>query len=322
MTCPAHPPNDEKLANGTGMEHLSRGNYAACYGKSGYGMVYTENAAIGGLFGNNSKVKPSTVTDGLSSVPIKLTFFIESGHAPTASLILMRPEQADHYRLGTTFRVDWHGFDEDPGDEARLVPEWTTTFPAGSGAQLVSCPEGDPLFARCFTAIVKGDYVVRLQVSDGILKSAMYEVSANVIDDQPACLGTTSLGITSDGLVPAVYSSSFDAVVGTVDDDLDPFPPDPGEVFGGTLRWFVKGPRDPSFTPQLSGIEGKLTLLPNTYVFGDEVLVRVEVLDRNVERSERMLANCTTERCVCPPEVCQLRAQPCYQRMTWHVRYK
>ena len=37
MDCPSHPLNDEQLDNGTNMEHLARGNYAACYGKSGYG---------------------------------------------------------------------------------------------------------------------------------------------------------------------------------------------------------------------------------------------------------------------------------------------
>jgi prepilin-type N-terminal cleavage/methylation domain-containing protein len=41
MDCPAHPPNDEQLDNGTGMEHLARGNYAASYGKGGYGTAQT-----------------------------------------------------------------------------------------------------------------------------------------------------------------------------------------------------------------------------------------------------------------------------------------
>jgi prepilin-type N-terminal cleavage/methylation domain-containing protein/prepilin-type processing-associated H-X9-DG protein len=67
MDCPSHPPNDEQLANGTAMEHLARGNYAACYGKGGYGSVYGNNPAIGGLFGNNSKVKFEQVTDGTSN---------------------------------------------------------------------------------------------------------------------------------------------------------------------------------------------------------------------------------------------------------------
>jgi prepilin-type processing-associated H-X9-DG protein len=67
MDCPSHPPNDEQLNNGTGMEHLARGNFAACYGKSGYGSVYGNDPTVGGLFGNNSKVRPTAVTDGLSN---------------------------------------------------------------------------------------------------------------------------------------------------------------------------------------------------------------------------------------------------------------
>jgi prepilin-type N-terminal cleavage/methylation domain-containing protein/prepilin-type processing-associated H-X9-DG protein len=67
MDCPSHPWNDEKLDNGTGMEHLARGNLAACYGKGGYGVAHTNNPAVGGLFGNNSKFRPAHVTDGLSN---------------------------------------------------------------------------------------------------------------------------------------------------------------------------------------------------------------------------------------------------------------
>jgi prepilin-type processing-associated H-X9-DG protein len=67
MDCPTHPWNDEKLDNGTNMEHLARGNYAACYGKGGYGTSQTNDGSIGGLFGNNSKFRPSSVIDGLSN---------------------------------------------------------------------------------------------------------------------------------------------------------------------------------------------------------------------------------------------------------------
>ncbi len=67
MTCPAHPFPDERLSNGTGMEHLARGNYAACYGKGGYGSKYTKDQTIGGLFGNNSRVRITDVQDGTSN---------------------------------------------------------------------------------------------------------------------------------------------------------------------------------------------------------------------------------------------------------------
>jgi prepilin-type N-terminal cleavage/methylation domain-containing protein/prepilin-type processing-associated H-X9-DG protein len=67
MDCPSHPMNTENLANGTGMEDLARGNYAACYGKGGYGSVNTNNPAIGGLFGNNSKFRITDIADGTSN---------------------------------------------------------------------------------------------------------------------------------------------------------------------------------------------------------------------------------------------------------------
>src|SRR6185369_13505481 len=67
MDCPSHLLNDEKLNNGTGMEDLARGNYAACYGKSGYGQVNTLKPGTGGLFGNNHTIRVRDVTDGLST---------------------------------------------------------------------------------------------------------------------------------------------------------------------------------------------------------------------------------------------------------------
>jgi prepilin-type N-terminal cleavage/methylation domain-containing protein len=67
MDCPSHPFTDENLANGTNMEHLARGNYAACYGKGGYGSRFTNDDSIGGAFGNNSKVRLDTISDGTSN---------------------------------------------------------------------------------------------------------------------------------------------------------------------------------------------------------------------------------------------------------------
>ena len=67
MDCPSHPLVEEDMANGTGHEHLARGNYAACYGKRGYGSIHTNNPVTGGLFGNNSKVKIEQSSDGMSN---------------------------------------------------------------------------------------------------------------------------------------------------------------------------------------------------------------------------------------------------------------
>ncbi len=67
MDCPSHPFNDEKLDNGTNMEHLARGNYAACYGRGGYGTIYTVDGTTGGLFGNNSQFRIGDIQDGSSN---------------------------------------------------------------------------------------------------------------------------------------------------------------------------------------------------------------------------------------------------------------
>ncbi len=66
MDCPSHPISNEWLNNGTGMEQLARGNYAACYGRS-YGVRYTKDPSLGGMFGNNHSIALRDVTDGTSN---------------------------------------------------------------------------------------------------------------------------------------------------------------------------------------------------------------------------------------------------------------
>jgi prepilin-type N-terminal cleavage/methylation domain-containing protein len=67
MDCPSHPDGGGQFGNGTGMEHLGRGNYAACFGKGNYGVAHTKNSAVGGLFGINSKYKMRDLQDGTSN---------------------------------------------------------------------------------------------------------------------------------------------------------------------------------------------------------------------------------------------------------------
>ena len=69
-SCPSHPSADHQFANGTGMEHLGRGNYGANYGKGGYGNVHTGNPAVGGPMGNNAKLSMADVRDGTSNTLI------------------------------------------------------------------------------------------------------------------------------------------------------------------------------------------------------------------------------------------------------------
>ncbi|GAA4421102.1 DUF1559 domain-containing protein [Bremerella cremea] len=85
MLCPSHPTTSEKLANGTGLEDLARGNYVACYGKAGYGAVHTNNGDEGGVFGNNSGFSMRDVTDGTANTISlsELQFRLPSGTGPS-----------------------------------------------------------------------------------------------------------------------------------------------------------------------------------------------------------------------------------------------
>ena len=67
MDCPSHPFNGERMSNGTGMEDLARGNFAACYGRGGYSLSNTTSPAVGGVFGNNSRTSLADLTDGSSN---------------------------------------------------------------------------------------------------------------------------------------------------------------------------------------------------------------------------------------------------------------
>jgi prepilin-type N-terminal cleavage/methylation domain-containing protein len=67
MDCPSHPKNTEALENGTGMEHLARGNYAACYGRGGYGYLKGKDPVFGGVFGTNLRLAGQHITDGTSN---------------------------------------------------------------------------------------------------------------------------------------------------------------------------------------------------------------------------------------------------------------
>jgi len=69
-SCPSHPGSDHQFANGTGMEHLGRGNYGANYGKGGYGNAYTGDGSVGGPMGNNARFRMADVRDGTSNTLI------------------------------------------------------------------------------------------------------------------------------------------------------------------------------------------------------------------------------------------------------------
>jgi prepilin-type N-terminal cleavage/methylation domain-containing protein/prepilin-type processing-associated H-X9-DG protein len=67
MDCPSHPMNKELFKNGTNMEDLARGNYAACYGRNGYAQAMGADPGVGGVFATNLRLGGQNITDGLSN---------------------------------------------------------------------------------------------------------------------------------------------------------------------------------------------------------------------------------------------------------------
>lgn len=67
MNCASHPSTEDRLANGTGLEDLARGNYSACYGKAGYGKIHTQTGDEGGVFGTNAGFNMKDITDGTAN---------------------------------------------------------------------------------------------------------------------------------------------------------------------------------------------------------------------------------------------------------------
>jgi prepilin-type N-terminal cleavage/methylation domain-containing protein len=100
MDCPTHPLSLEQMSNGTNMENLARGNYAACYGMGGYGQVNTQTPAIGGVFGNNSRILIRDVTDGMSNT---LAFSELQYRLPNAS----GPSLGRHRPRALSASPDW-----------------------------------------------------------------------------------------------------------------------------------------------------------------------------------------------------------------------
>lgn len=85
MDCPTHPITLENLANGTGMEHLARGNYCASFGRGTYDIANVANGAIGGVFGINSRTSMAEITDGSTNTIMfsELKYRQPSGTGPS-----------------------------------------------------------------------------------------------------------------------------------------------------------------------------------------------------------------------------------------------
>jgi hypothetical protein len=230
---------------------------------------------------------------------VEKTLRVLPGMLPVGAIDLIQPAGAGPYPLGNPMRVSAaHA----TGLDAMSTRKWTLDAPKGSLLTEMGSCDGDATDeTRCFVPDVPGDYHVTLVVHNDTGDSAPVVVSYSVAPDQPPCLART----TPDFTVPVTTMTTFN--VDEIDDDRDPFPGAQDmnwlvSVNGGD---FVLMQKDfPSF-PLGSG-----------FSFADVVRVRLEIRDRDTERSAKEFLACDKDVCSAPSLI---HPDACIQRVTWTV---
>jgi len=241
--------------------------------------------------------------DSMKDSIVEKTLRVLPGQLPAAELALIAPAGAGPYALGSTFRVS--GARSTGLDPMTPGYDWAALEAApGSTASLGDCDGKGALDARCFVADVPGTYRVTLRVHNDAGQSPPVSATYTVAADQPPCIDMTApaLGET------VTTMTSF--TVNAVSDDLDPYPGTAG------MQWLVSeggGPfalREKDF-PSFP--------LPLVYSFVDVVRVRLEIHDRDTDRSAKAFLACGDADVCTQPSL--IHPAACFQRVTWTVRF-
>lgn len=195
-----------------------------------------------------------------------------------------------------------------------------------------SCSMPSTSSSWCLTPDEPGSYAVQLGVQDAYAGSSAPGPTAAalgpslvtrelvVAPDRLPCLSLVTPGAAVlSGLDPT--EDQILAVV-RVDDDLDRYPADtstPTPPTGAGMlhfRWFKGRKSEP--LEYVGNDVAQFTVHRLDYSSTDDVVVRVEIFDRNQDLIEQILGACGTDRDVCGETVGQ---SVCNQRMTWNLRY-
>lgn len=237
---------------------------------------------------------------------------VPHNHAPVAVIDVQQPTRntMGRYDLFSTFRLSGAASHDD--DKDKLTLRWTLQAPdAAVDARLSPCAPTPPTdLVQCFSAGQQpGNYQVQLIVNDGVTDSAPAQVTLTVDPDSPPCIALTAPPVGASPLIldPA---QAADFSVLNVQDDGDPFPAASEPTRGSaTFSWKVR--QNSGAWQTIAGFDNLATLsiAAGTYISGDQIDVRVEVFDRDVDHK---LAACG-DTPLCP--------LTCPQRITWTGEY-
>jgi hypothetical protein len=262
----------------------------------------------------------ATVTDHINiSAPATNWFEVQPPNVPIARLELKSPidPATGPYPLGTRFHVS--GGKSSDADNDMLTPTWSTPAELKakaptSGASLVACEGESSDLERCFRADAPGTYHVSLTLFDGMVNSTPEVMELVVVDDTPPCLKETTPAFkpsTVAGIIDPEEPITWFRVL-KVKDDLDPYPPEPGDDplhDKTTFRWSVDD--GGGFRPAW-GDFASFPFMTDGYAYGDEVLVRLEIFDRLTIADPP--PPCTGTLCMTSVE--------CPYSVTWKVVFK
>jgi hypothetical protein len=239
------------------------------------------------------------VTDpaGMDSVAER-TLHVVPGALPVAVIDLVAPTGTP-IPLGS--KIKFSGARSMFQDTTTQIYKWTLDPAPGSMAATAGCDGDATGQTQCFVADVSGTYHETLVVTNGTGDSQPVTATFVVAPDQPPCIDQTTPDLTT----PVTTMTTF--AVGSVSDDLDPFPS------AQNMQWFQSIDGGP-FAPMTKDF-------PSFNVtgasFGDVVKVRLEVHDRNTDRSAKEFAACGDADVCSMPSL--IHPDTCIQRMTWTV---
>jgi hypothetical protein len=250
------------------------------------------------------QVQLSVSDDSMMESIVERTLRVQPGQLPTAEIDLVSPTGSGPYPLGSELRVSGMHSTGAIGDDWQALEP-----PMGSTAVLGDCAVNQSMDARCFVADKAGSYRVTLKVHNETGDSAPVSATYVVAPDQPPCLDNTTpdLGVT--------MTSMTTFTVNVVSDDFDPIPAAP-DMSTTTVQWFTKTANDSSFALAAKGFPN-FSLTSFNLSFGDVVRVRLEIGDRDTDRSAKAFLACgDADTCSLPSLI---HPDTCLQRVTWTV---
>jgi hypothetical protein len=230
-------------------------------------------------------------------------------------------KSARSYTIGVP--IDLFAKYGDPDDgPANVALDWKVftpnTQPAFSLDDLAVTPDpADPAHVTAGKTLVPqgiGEWDVQVTARDPLGETSVQHFMITVAADRPPCLAQWQpIAPPAGATLPVTDPTVFQ--VPLVDDDLDVYPPVPGDPVLGTtaFAWSILPP-GASVRQPLAGATGNtIDFDPGAFTPGQIVELRVEIFDRAH----------TTLPCPDDQATCSVSAQPaCIQRQTWRVEVR